>query len=235
MFCGSFPYYYKFIIFKNIIFKNSIYLVLFLRSINLPIKFLIYVFDYYKKITIKVSHSKTEVYFKISMEGINLKIIKTPIVSKTLQNLKTGDQILISGTILTGRDAALPRLVKLVEKGESPISLEGAVIMHTAVSPAGIAPTSSNKTEIENSIIPLSKAGVKIHMGKGALSNETVDALKRYDSIFVVTPPAAALLTSKVLSSEVVAFPEEGMESLHRLEIKDFPAIIAVAHGESIY
>lgn len=169
------------------------------------------------------------------MEIHNLKIIRTPIASKTLQKLKTGDQILISGTIFTGRDAALPSLVKLAEKGENPVNLEGAVIMHTAVSPAGIAPTSSNKTEIENSIAPLSERGVKMHIGKGALSNETVDALKKYGSVFVVTPPAAALLTSKMTSSEIVAFPEEGMEALHRLEVRDFPAVVAVAHGKSIY
>jgi len=51
----------------------------------------------------------------------------------------------------------------------------------------------------------------------------------------VVTPPAAALLTSRMTSSEVVAFPEEGIEALHRLEVNDFPGIVAVAHGKSIY
>jgi fumarate hydratase subunit beta len=164
-----------------------------------------------------------------------LKIIRTPIATESINNLEIGDQIFISGTIITGRDAALPRLVKLLEKYESPLDLAGAVIMHTAVSPAGISPTSSNKTEIENSIGPLSKAGVKMHVGKGALADETIESLKKYESIFVVTPPAAALLTSKMVSSEVVAFPEEGMEALHVLEVIDFPAIVAVAHGKSIY
>jgi fumarate hydratase subunit beta len=165
----------------------------------------------------------------------NLKIIRTPLTSETLQNLITGDQILISGNILTGRDAALPRLIKLIKKDKSPVDLEGAVIMHTAVSPAGIAPTSSNKTEIENSIAPLSEAGVKMHIGKGVLTCETIESLKKNKSVFVVTPPAAALLTSKMKSLEVVAFPEEGMEALHSIEVKDFPAIVAIAHGKSIY
>nr|WP_319374947.1 fumarate hydratase C-terminal domain-containing protein [uncultured Methanobacterium sp.] len=164
-----------------------------------------------------------------------MKIIKTPITDQTIQNLKIGDRILISGTILTGRDAALPRLVKLLKEGESPVDVDGAVIMHTAVSPAGIAPTSSNKTEIESSIAPLSEAGVKMHIGKGALSPETQNALKINKSVFVVTPPAAALLTSKMTSSKVLAFPEEGMEALHCLEIREFPGIVAVAHGKSIY
>ncbi|BDZ69621.1 fumarate hydratase C-terminal domain-containing protein [Methanobacterium petrolearium] len=165
----------------------------------------------------------------------NFKVIKTPIQKMDVDDLVVGDRIAISGEILTGRDAALPRLVKLLENGESPADLTGTVIMHTAVSPAGIAPTSSNKTEIENSIAPLSANGVRMHIGKGALGDETIHALKKYNSVFVVTPPAAALLTSKVTSSEVLAFPEEGMEAIHRLEVKNFPGIVAVAQGESIY
>lgn len=165
----------------------------------------------------------------------NIKEIITPITNFDIEQLKVGDRITLSGNILTGRDAALPRLVKLLKCGESPVDVKGSVIMHTAVSPAGIAPTSSNKTEIEDSIAPLSQAGVKMHIGKGALSPETVDSLKEYKSVFVVTPPAAALLTSKMTSSKVVAFHEEGMEALHSLEVKDFPGIVAVAHGKSIY
>jgi fumarate hydratase subunit beta len=152
-----------------------------------------------------------------------------------VQQLRTGDFINISGTIYTGRDAALPRLVKLIKKEDSPFELEGAVIMHTAVSKAGIAPTTSNKVEIEESIAPLSRAGVRVHLGKGALSRETIDALDRYNSIFVVTPPAAALLASKVFSSKMVAFPEEGMEAIHKLDVKGIPGIVAAAHGQSLY
>jgi fumarate hydratase subunit beta len=152
-----------------------------------------------------------------------------------VRELKAGDLINICGSIYTGRDAALPRLVKLIKKVKTPFELEGAVIMHTAVSQAGISPTTSNKLEIEESIAPLSRAGVRVHLGKGALSPETIDALNRYNSVFVVTPPAAALLTSKVISSEVVAFPEEGMEAIHKLYVEGIPGIVAIAHGESLY
>lgn len=161
--------------------------------------------------------------------------VKTPISAETINKIKVGDRIEIHGNILTGRDAALPRLVKLINKGKNPLNLEGAVIMHTAVSPAGIAPTTSNKEEIEEAIIPLSEAGVRMHVGKGALSKKTIQALKKHNSLFVVTPPAAALLTSKVVSSEIVAFPEEGMEAIHRLDVQGLPGIVAVAHGRSIY
>lgn len=161
--------------------------------------------------------------------------INTPLSREVVQELVVGDLITLSGVIYTGRDAALPRLVKLIKKGDVPFDLEGVVIMHTAVSSAGISPTTSNKEEIEESIAPLSRAGVRIHLGKGALSSKTIDALNKYKSVFVVTPPAAAVLSSTVVSSEVVAFPEEGMEAIHKLRVQKLPGIVAAAHGESLY
>ena len=163
------------------------------------------------------------------------KIIKTPVTPDVIKDLKVGDRIEIHGKIYTGRDAALPKLVRSIKNGEKLIDINGSAIMHTAVSDAGISPTTSNKEEIEESIPFLSEAGVKIHIGKGGLSEETIKALDKWGSIFVVTPPAAALLTSKVTSKRVAAFEEEGMEAIHELEVNGLPGIVAVAHGKSIY
>ncbi len=164
-----------------------------------------------------------------------IKQLQTPITQKDIGSLKVGDRLEISGTILTGRDAALPKLVRSIRNDKHVIDVDGAVIMHTAVSDAGISPTTSNKEEIEESIPFLSSEGVKIHLGKGALSMDTVDELNKFGSIFAVTPPAAALLTSKLTSREVVAFKEEGMEAIHALEVVGLPCIVAVAHGRTIY
>jgi fumarate hydratase subunit beta len=164
-----------------------------------------------------------------------MKIIKTPVTGDVIADLKVGDKIEIHGKIFTGRDAALPKLVKSLKNGEKLIDIKGSVIMHTAVSDAGISPTTSNKEEIEESIPYLSKAGVKIHIGKGNLSEETIKALDNEGSIFVVTPPAAALLTSKVVSRRVAAFEEEGMEAIYELEVDGLPGIVAIAHGKSLY
>ncbi|MBR3139835.1 MAG: fumarate hydratase C-terminal domain-containing protein, partial [Methanobrevibacter sp.] len=84
-----------------------------------------------------------------------MTLIKTPITDNDLKNLNVGDKISISGTIYTGRDAALPQLVDLIKKGNIPFDLKGSIIMHTAFSDAGIAPTTSSKVEIESSIAPL--------------------------------------------------------------------------------
>jgi fumarate hydratase subunit beta len=163
--------------------------------------------------------------------------IQTPVSDDSISKLKIGDQIEISGVIYTGRDAVLPKLVKLIQEDPEKIKIDfkGGVIFHTAVSPAGIGPTSSNKLEIEGSIGPLSEKGMKIHLGKGALSKETIDILKKYNALFAITPPVTALLTAKILSKEVVMFPEEGIEALHKLEVSSIPAIVAIAHGQSIF
>ncbi len=163
-----------------------------------------------------------------------IKRLDTPITDKTIQKLRIGDKIEIYGTILTGRDAALPRLVKSIENDQNVIELKGSIIMHTAVSAAGISPTTSNKEEIEESIPFLAKSGVKIHIGKGALGKDTVEELDKFNSIFAVTPPVAALLTSKVVSRRVLAFEEEGMEAIYSLEVLGLPCIVAAAHGKTI-
>ncbi len=133
-----------------------------------------------------------------------MKQISTPISNEKIAKLKVGDKISLSGVMYTGRDAALPQLVDLIKKGKSPIDTSGIAIMHTAVSDAGIAPTTSNKEEIESTIPFLSENGVKIHIGKGMLSDKTKKALNENNSIFVITPPVAAFSNS-VLSQMSLA------------------------------
>ena len=174
----------------------------------------------------------------IQAQNIQIKELTTPIRDAEIRDLKIGDQIEISGIIYCGRDAVLPKIVRLIENDaldSLSIDLNGAVIFHTAVSAAGIGPTTSNKVEIEGSIPILSKAGVKIHLGKGSISFETVRALKRFHAVFAITPPVSALFSDKIVSQKIAAFPEEGMEALYRVEVKAFPAIIASANGQTIF
>lgn len=106
-----------------------------------------------------------------------MKKLVTPIGEETANNLRVRDMVLISGYIYCGRDAVLPRICDLIHSGEickTDIHLQGSVIFHTAVSPAGIGPTSSNKVEIEASFETLSSAGVKLHLGKGQIRTDTI-------------------------------------------------------------
>ncbi|RGY96748.1 fumarate hydratase C-terminal domain-containing protein [Clostridium sp. AM58-1XD] len=167
-----------------------------------------------------------------------MKRITTPISEETARELQVGDQILISGYIYCGRDAVLPRVCAFIESGEIEnigICLQGGVIFHTAVSPAGVGPTSSNKPEIEGSFEGLSKAGVKIHLGKGEISRDTIRMLEAENAVYAVIPPVTALLGNNTLEQRLAAFPELGMEALYELKVVDYPAIIAAAHNRSIY
>lgn len=167
-----------------------------------------------------------------------MKELTTPFSEEAISALKVGDIVSISGYIFCGRDAVLPRICKEIEQGvweKRGINLLGGVIFHTAVSPAGVGPTSSNKLEIESSFKTLSKAGIKMHLGKGAIKSETVKALEENNAVFAIIPPVTALLESQTLERKCIAWPELGMEALYRIKVENYQVIIASAKGRSIY
>ena len=166
-----------------------------------------------------------------------MKRLNTPFSEEDLASLEVGDMIYISGYIFCGRDAVLPKIVDEIQTGKlnKDVELQGNVVFHTAVSPAGVGPTSSNKLEIEASMKPLSDAGIKMHLGKGKIKDETVQALAERNAVYAIMPPVTALLESKTTERMCVAHPELGMEALYKVKVKDYPVIIAAAKGRSIY
>lgn len=167
-----------------------------------------------------------------------MRTVTTPISKEVVKSFKVGEQITLVGRILCGRDAVLPKIVKMIESKDpalAKLNIEGAVIFHTAVSRAGVGPTSSNKVEIEDSIPMLSVGGVAMHLGKGALKDETVEAMSKNGSCFAVTPPTTALFSHATTSQKVLAFPEEGMEALYEIEVTGLPVIIAAVNGETMF
>ena len=145
---------------------------------------------------------------------------------------------MFSGRILCGRDAVLPKVCQLFADGkldQLDADFNGAAILHTAVSNAGIGPTSSNKLEIEESFESLCEAGVRVFLGKGAIKPETVSILGDHEAIFAVVPPVTALMGKGMRTRRCVAFPELGMEALYEIELEECPAIVAAAHVRSIF
>ena len=168
---------------------------------------------------------------------MEIKAITAPFDEDVLNGLRVGDIVSLSGRIFCGRDAVLPKIVRMIEDGtlaENGIDLTGGVIFHTAVSGAGVGPTSSNKLEIEGTMPQLTAAGIRMHLGKGALKPETIGMLGRYNAVYAVIAPVTALLGSRVRAKRCAAHPELGMEAFYELEVEDFPCIIAAAHGESM-
>lgn len=163
-----------------------------------------------------------------------IRTLTTPITEDMVSGFAPGDLYHLSGELYCGRDAVLPRVVKALEKTPAP-ELRGSAVFHTAVSIAGVGPTSSSKPEIEASIAPLSAAGVKLHIGKGRLRKETIEALAQFHCAYAVIPPVTALLGERMLSAEIVGYAELGMEAFYRIRVRDYPIILAAVHGRSIY
>jgi fumarate hydratase subunit beta len=160
-----------------------------------------------------------------------LKKIMTPLTDIVIKSLKAGDEVLISGVIYTARDAAHKRLVLDIK--HPPLNLKDQIIYYCGPTPAmpgrpvgSAGPTTSGR--MDGFTGPLLKAGLKGMIGKGPRSKETRALIKKHKAVyFVATGGAGALLAGHIKSSQVVAYPDLGPESIHRFEVLDFPVIVA--------
>ncbi len=171
------------------------------------------------------------------------KKIQLPLTPEDVESLKAGDRVLLSGPLFVGRDQAHKRLVDLVEEGgELPFDIEGETIYFAGPSPAkpgqvigSCGPTTSYRMDpYSPTLIALGLRGM---IGKGARGEAVVDAMKEHGAVyFTAVGGAAALIARTVISMEVVAYEDLGPEALRRLEVADFPAIVAQdAHGGNQY
>ena len=169
--------------------------------------------------------------------------IRTPVDEKLIRSLRAGQQVLINGPVLTGRDAAHKRLFDLLQAGEElPVSLEGELIYYVGPSPAGpgkvigsAGPTTSSRMDAYTPAL-LAK-GLRGTIGKGYRGAEVREAMAKYGAVHFAAPGGlGALLGSKIVKAEVLDYRDLGPEAIQRLTVKDFPAVVAYdAHGESIY
>jgi fumarate hydratase subunit beta len=162
-----------------------------------------------------------------------MKEITTPLTEQTIADLRTGDQVLISGTIYVGRDAAHKRMVALLEKGqELPFDPQGMIIYYMGPAPAkpgqaigSAGPTTSYR--MDPYTVPMLKAGLKGMIGKGNRSLEVRQALQDYKAVyFAAIGGAGALISNAIVEAEVIAYPELGAEALRQLRVVQFPAIV---------
>jgi len=169
--------------------------------------------------------------------------IDTPLTEKMKAGLKAGDEILLSGTIITARDAAHKRFIDLMGKGRRlPIGLKGAIIYYCGPTPAApgraigsCGPTTSAR--MDKFTPSLIKSGLGGMIGKGDRSQDVVRAIKKYKCVyFIATGGIGALLSTKVKSARAVLFHDLGPEAVYRLEVKDFPVTVGIdTKGKSIY
>lgn len=164
-----------------------------------------------------------------------IKKLTTPLTEDQVIGLRAGDQVTITGTIYTGRDAAHRNLVKALDEGaELPFDIKNAVIYYVGPCPAkpghamgSAGPTTSGR--MDSLTDPLLSIGLRGMIGKGPRNQEVIDSIKKNKAIyFAATGGAGALIARSVKKSEVVAYPELGPEAIHKLEVEDFPAIVAI-------
>ena len=171
------------------------------------------------------------------------KRITLPITDEAIKDLRAGDSVLLSGTIITGRDAAHKRLFELLQKGEPlPVDVRGEIIYYVgpapakpgyAVGPAG--PTSSYR--MDKFTPALLDLGMKGMIGKGARSQAVIDSIVKNKAVyFAAIGGAAALIAKSIKKEELLCYEDLGTEAIRRYTIEDFPCIVAIdSEGNNVY
>lgn len=171
------------------------------------------------------------------------KRITTPLTAEKTKDLKAGDDVLISGVIYTGRDAAHKRLVELVKEGKPlPVDLKDAIIYYVGPAPAkpgqaigSAGPTTSYRMDAYAPT--LLDLGLKGMIGKGKRSDEVIDAMKRNDAVyFGAIGGAGSLLSKCIKKAEIVCYEDLGAEAVRRLEVEDLPVVVVIdKDGNNLY
>ncbi|WMP17022.1 fumarate hydratase [Thiothrix lacustris] len=166
------------------------------------------------------------------------------ITPEDVRKLKPGETVLLSGKMLTGRDAAHKRMIDMLNKGEQlPVDLKGRFIYYVGpvdpvreevVGPAG--PTTSTRMDKFTRQI-LDQTGLLGMIGKSERGPMAIEAIKEFGAVYLMAVGGAAYLVSKaIVGAKVLAFPELGMEAIYEFEVKDMPVTVAVdSNGESVH
>jgi len=159
--------------------------------------------------------------------------LTTPLSTSAVELLRSGDRVLLSGTVYTARDAAHARLVALLTEGRPlPFPADGQILYYVGPTPprpgapiGSAGPTTSGRMDPYTPA--LLAAGIKGLIGKGGRSAEVREALVKHRAVyFAATGGAGALLAKRIKSAEVVAWDDLGPESVRRLVVEDFPLVV---------
>lgn len=181
-------------------------------------------------------------YNELHHNNPNIKRLNTNDINK-IKELKVGDKFLLSGEIYTARDAAHKKLFEALQKGEElPVDIKDKIIYYVGpcpakkdeiIGPAG--PTTSGR--MDKYTPTLLENGALGFIGKGERSQSVIDSIKDNKGFYLVTTGGAGvLLSKKVVKADIIAYPELGAEAIYKLEIVDFPVIVAIdSNGNNIF
>jgi fumarate hydratase subunit beta len=171
------------------------------------------------------------------------KKITLPLTDEVLQDLKAGDNLLLTGVIYVARDAAHKRIVEALDQGKPlPFDIKGATIYYMGPTPArpgriigSAGPTTSGRMD---AYVPrLIAEGLKGMIGKGSRSPAVKDAIVKHKAVYLgAIGGAGALISQCITKAEVIAYAELGTEAIRRLEVADFPVtVINDIYGGDLY
>lgn len=177
------------------------------------------------------------------LDSSSRKIIQLPISREEARTLRAGELLFLRGILYTARDAAHKRIADSIEKGERlPFDLKDCAIYYVGPCPArpgfvigSAGPTTSSRMD---AYAPgLISLGQTVMLGKGLRSPEVVAAMKEFGAVYLgATGGAGALLSQRIVASEVIAYPDLLAEAVRKIEVYDFPAIVLIdSLGMSLY
>ena len=167
------------------------------------------------------------------------KVNLDTVTAEDVKAWQPGETLLLSGKMLTGRDAAHKKMVDMMAKGEAlPVDLTGRFIYYVgpvdpvgdeAVGPAG--PTTSTRMDKFTRTM-LEQTGLLGMIGKAERGQEAIDAIRDNEAVYLMAVGGAAYLVSKAIkSAKVLAFADMGMEAIYEFEVNDMPVTVAVDTG----
>ena len=174
------------------------------------------------------------------------KVDLNNLTQSQMDDWNIGDTLLLSGTIITGRDAAHKRLKTMIESGEGlpeGVNFDNKFIYYVGpvdavrdevIGPAG--PTTASRMDKFTDLM-LENTGILGMIGKAERGQATVESIKKHKASYLIAVGGAAYLISKsIKKAKVVAFEEMGMEAIYEMEVKDMPVTVAVdTDGENIH
>jgi len=171
------------------------------------------------------------------------KILSAPLSQEEIDGLKIGDEVLLQGTAYTARDAAHKRMTEALTRGEAlPFSIRGQIIFYVGPCPApegrvigSAGPTTSGRMDAYTPA--LLEQGLKAMIGKGPRSAEVIAAMQKNGAVYLAAiGGAGAYLAQRITAADPVAYSDLGPEAILKLELKDFPCIVAIdSKGNNIY
>mgnify|MGYP001302999172 FL=1 len=169
--------------------------------------------------------------------------ITTPLSDEVVDSLKSGDQVSIKGILYTARDAAHKRLIDLLDHGdELPFDIKGQIIYYVGPTPAkpgaiigSAGPTTSYR--MDTYAPRLMEVGMKGMIGKGNRTQNVIDAMVKYKSIyFAAIGGAGALVARSIKKVEIIAYEDLGPEAIRKMEVEDFQAVVVNdTYGNDVY